>query len=350
MMTHKMGLVKLSIETSRSVYESLTESNSSSTTINRNFTGSATIGASVDFNTYKPCLSGTSNKTVTRINSTTASAVDSYYFYIIKPGNTITFNTNYSTNMVGWKITTSSANENECQFVSVTTERDFKNYTGKFTFVGSNCLSSSPLTWSVPGKGIYIAELWGAEGGARLASASVYGGRGGYVKASKELNSSITAYLYIGGSGILDSQSGQGGWNGGGNSGTRPWSAGGGGGTDIRIGGTGNGYSTTTDNRVLVAGGGGGASGGNESYDYLDGGSPNAGGGSYKFQGDNGPANHDGGGGGGGYQGGHYGTDGSYVARGGTNYVSTADGWTLITSGRQTSVLGNGKINITSTL
>lgn len=347
-MAHKMGGVKLVLETSRNVYSSLSQANSSTSTISNTFSGSATIGNSKNFSAYFPFESKTVSKTITRIDNTSSSAIDTYYYYILKPGNSVSFSAPYESGKLGWSRTTSNAISGAIQTQSVSCDRDFKDYTGTFTFVGSNCLSSSPLTWTIPGTGNYTVELWGAEGGARLASATVYGGRGGYVKASKVLTKSTSAYLYIGGSAILNSEAGTGGWNGGGNAGSEGWSGGGGGGTDIRIGGTGNGYNGATDNRVLVAGGGGGASGGNEDRDFLDGGYTNSGGSGQKFQGATPPSASDGGGGGGGYIGGNYGIDGKQIARGGTNYVG--DGWTSIQSGRQTTVYENGKIYVSSSL
>ena len=101
-------------------------------------------------------------------------------------------------------------------------------------------------------------ECWGASGGNHATS-----GKGGYVSGITNITTPITIYIYVGGIGILGSESNKnGGWNGGGNlyndcvTPTENYT--GGGATDIRI------TSSSWDNfnslksRIIVAGGGGG--------------------------------------------------------------------------------------------
>ena len=101
-------------------------------------------------------------------------------------------------------------------------------------------------------------ECWGASGGNHATS-----GKGGYVSGVINITTPITMYIYVGGIGILGSESNKnGGWNGGGNlyngchTPTENYT--GGGATDIRI------TSSSWDNfislksRIIVAGGGGG--------------------------------------------------------------------------------------------
>ena len=101
-------------------------------------------------------------------------------------------------------------------------------------------------------------ECWGASGGNHATS-----GKGGFVSGVINITTPITMYIYVGGIGILGSESNKnGGWNGGGNlyngcvTPTENYT--GGGATDIRI------TSSSWDNfnslksRIIVAGGGGG--------------------------------------------------------------------------------------------
>ncbi len=122
--------------------------------------------------------------------------------------------------------------------------------------------------------GVYKLECWGAQGGDGIdpnvqVSNKCAGGKGGYSVGTLTLNETVPIYIYCGGKGktsIVKETRADGGFNGGGNtgtSGTYDYSrivGGGGGGSDIRIG---------TDSlyaRVIVAGGGGGSIGSNTSH------------------------------------------------------------------------------------
>jgi hypothetical protein len=108
-------------------------------------------------------------------------------------------------------------------------------------------------------------EAFGAEGGAAYnrSGTNPVGGRGGRVLASVAVTGNETLRVYVGGRGEdgTATDSGFGGWNGGGSGGYAmgsDWTGaagGGGGATDVRRGGT------TLANRIVVAGGGGGAGG-----------------------------------------------------------------------------------------
>lgn len=117
--------------------------------------------------------------------------------------------------------------------------------------------------------GTYKLEVWGAQGGTLTNAA---GGKGGYSVGTLTLTSKTKLYIYVGGEGVVPTDTiglKVGGFNGGGNSYTSNimnYSCGsGGGGSDIRIG---------TDSlyaRVIVAGGGGGAGSYGRSYRYKGG-------------------------------------------------------------------------------
>lgn len=121
-------------------------------------------------------------------------------------------------------------------------------------------------------KGKYKLECWGAQGGYR--SNSNYGGNGGYSVGTLDINESLDAYVYAGGSGNTGGTAG--GFNGGGE---RASFNGGGGASDIRL------KENSLYSRVIVAGGGGsdgatnkhgmyggGTSGGSSNENYGTGG------------------------------------------------------------------------------
>ena len=136
-------------------------------------------------------------------------------------------------------------------------------------------------TFTVPEKGTYRLEAWGAAGGKQV---SINGGSGGYSEVVVDLDpaDTPTLYIYTGGMGGNVTAAtgnreayGSGGWNGGGNGGagdaTRNYNgaAGGGGATHIATSSigvitasndlhTGDG-TTAKDGLLVVAGGGGGA-------------------------------------------------------------------------------------------
>ena len=125
----------------------------------------------------------------------------------------------------------------------------------EFSYIGA------PQTFTAPKDGIYLVELWGAQGGSALNAA---GGKGAYTSGLIGLAEGEELFVYVGGVGKT-SYNGliSGGWNGGGTSygqnyGSRYWGSGGGA-TDIRIS-----YGAWDDpeslaSRVMVAAGGGGA-------------------------------------------------------------------------------------------
>ena len=120
------------------------------------------------------------------------------------------------------------------------------------------CYTGNVQQISLPVTSYAKMECWGASGGNHATS-----GKGGYVSGVINITTPITMYIYVGGIGILGSESNKnGGWNGGGNlyngciTPTENYT--GGGATDIRI------TSSSWDNfnslksRIIVAGGGGG--------------------------------------------------------------------------------------------
>lgn len=139
--------------------------------------------------------------------------------------------------------------------VSVIESRTAYSYTG----------AKETLTISVPGR--YLVQLWGASGGGSDSMS----GKGGYTEGYFDFSVGDQLYIYVGGKGSLSTSgtSAQGGFNGGGNSGTSTsnFAGSGGGATDIRL------NADNLANRILVAGGGGGAGSVNDSIYYCFGGS-----------------------------------------------------------------------------
>ena len=200
------------------------------------------------------------------------------------------------------------------------------------------------------GKGNYLFECWGANGGGEEN-----GGKGGYSYGFCKIQSNTTFFVFVGGKGEQNGQNVEqkGGFNGGGNGGrgvSDTYSAGGGGGgaSDIRI------YNTSLSSRIIIAGGGGGGCGsGRESEPGGSGGGINGSStssidgsnttivegatqysGHEEGQGENGRSAKDGsdfgacgsGGGGGGLYGGHASTNSGYGTQagggGGSGYLS----------------------------
>ena len=120
---------------------------------------------------------------------------------------------------------------------------DFK-YTG----------DSQKLT--IPVTGVYQIETWGASGGGTDRMK----GFGGYTSATALLTKDDVAYIYVGGEGLTGNNQ-NGGFNGGGKSGSGDISiaGSGGGASDIRL----NGKAFT--DRIIVAGGGAGGGSRNDS-------------------------------------------------------------------------------------
>lgn len=125
-------------------------------------------------------------------------------------------------------------------------------------------------TFTAPVSGIYKLEVWGAQGGS--SNSNDIGGKGGYSTGNVDLSKDDTLVINIGGQGNTP-ETGNGGYNGGGNGGQgSTLGAGGGGATDIRFRGT------SLSHRIIVAGGGGGSGSYNNSTYKSTGG---AGGGKY---------------------------------------------------------------------
>ncbi len=102
-------------------------------------------------------------------------------------------------------------------------------------------------------------ECWGASGGNHATS-----GKGGYVSGSISINNSTSLYVYVGGIGILGSNTNKsGGWNGGGDlysdCQTPNENYTGGGATDVRLtNGSWNSFNSLKSRIIVAAGGGGG--------------------------------------------------------------------------------------------
>ena len=181
--------------------------------------------------------------------------------------------------------------------------------------------------FKAPRTGVYIIELYGAQGGTgRRDGAARSGGQGGYVKGEILLEKDEILSIYVGGMGgsvsCTASIGGAGGWNGGAKGGndtntdshcSKDAAGGGGGATDVRRGGT------TLNDRILVAGGGGGG-----SFGYIGGNGGDSDNTNGKQGNGSGGCSYNGGSGGGG--GGYYG--GKTVCRedgkgyGGSSYIS----------------------------
>ena len=96
--------------------------------------------------------------------------------------------------------------------------------------------------------GVYLLEVWGAEGGEYSSGTS---GKGGYSKGELSLDTATQVYIHIGGQGQYDGS--KPGCNGGGISSQTNYNyPSGGGATDIRL------NSDSLYTRIIVAGGGGG--------------------------------------------------------------------------------------------
>ena len=349
-MTHKMGLVKITLGTK-------------SVATTRTYSASGTQAA--DGTGMKYTDSGTTN--VTASNSfdsscTPYSPSSGNYWYILRGSNASnTYNKTFksvTTVNTDWEYADVHVNEGNYLNITVNNAKilracysyvanfayngKYKNDTETHHYVGGD---GTVQTFKIPLNGTTVFELYGAAGG--YDGSANLGGNGGRVKASKNFSKGTVCYIYVGGKGANQDVTNSGyaeggGWNGGGNGGPVGRSGGGGGGTDVRIGGTAN------SNRVLVAGGGGGACNGGDAGHGGASGSGNSG---TLFQGQHAPSGIDGGGGGGGYYGGTYGREaastsgsGTYGARGGSNYV--VSGWTTTTNGTSTNQ-SHGSVSIT---
>lgn len=110
-------------------------------------------------------------------------------------------------------------------------------------------------TYVVPQTGVYLLEVWGAQGG--VAKETYTGGYGGYSRGIVTLNQGTTLYINVGGQGNTSAGGYNGGAKGGNDTGT-----GGGGATSIaKVSGLLSTLSNNIDDILIVAGGGGGADG-----------------------------------------------------------------------------------------
>ncbi len=159
-----------------------------------------------------------------------------------------------------------------------------ETYNYRLSFIREYDYTGSIQTFTVPITGTYKLEVWGASGGGSVVTPHTQpssGGPGGYSSGIMHLSNAQTLYIYIGGAGTYGTLK-HGGWNGGGDSSTKPegYSAGSGGGaTDIRTVGGDYLNSTSLNSRLIVAGGGGGADNEGGVYNGSDDGSGGAGGG-----------------------------------------------------------------------
>lgn len=131
-------------------------------------------------------------------------------------------------------------------------------------------------TFNVPIRGTYKIEAWGASGGG---SSSLVG-PGGYTKGEVLLERNDKLIIAVGGEGYVSTMStyAEGGFNGGGDSGSsiKNKAASGGGASDVRL------YNDKLESRIIVAGGGGGGGSRMDSSFKCNGG---AGGGEAGLQG-----------------------------------------------------------------
>ena len=158
---------------------------------------------------------------------------------------------------------------------------DGNYYTYDFEYTDSR--KEKMLT--IPYKGTYKFEVWGASGGGNdITSSTMRKGLGGYSEGEITLDKNTKLYINLGGQGLGDGthQYRAGGYNGGGNAtsnadgNTRQGS--GGGATHIALkSGQLSSLSNDVDDILIVAGGGGGGAG-NSAVMYVNGGS----GGGYK--------------------------------------------------------------------
>jgi hypothetical protein len=151
----------------------------------------------------------------------------------------------------------------------------------KFDYTGAKQLFRVPVGVT----SITVVAL-GAAGGATGSYYGTEGGAGGRVHAVIPVYRGEKLYVFVGGIGFVKSDTGYGGFNGGGDAGPDWFGFGGGGASDIRQRGA------KLSDRILVAGGGGGDGG------FSFGGAGGAGGGLVGGPGGSEPSGADGGGGG----------------------------------------------------
>ena len=165
-----------------------------------------------------------------------------------------------------------SATVGKGKFISYNARcKDFKAYTAKFAYG-----ATGRAKFTVPGRGIWKIECWGASGGVGYCVGhytDTFYGKGAYTTGKIKLPASEILFVYVGGQGISVTNSNyktsplSGGWNGGGytylatdgddHGGT------GGGATDVRLaeGSSDTDWSSWSSlkTRIMVAAGGGGS-------------------------------------------------------------------------------------------
>ncbi len=224
-------------------------------------------------------------------------------------------------------------------------------------------------TFTAPYTGIYKIECWGAQGGYAINETKACGGYGGMSSGRKHLIKGRNLYIVIGGQGgnvSNHSQTGSGGYNGGGKAigdGATGW-GGGGGATHIATvtgllstlssqisqilivagGGGGGGYYDTTGHSPHSGGNGGGTTGDAGYSEADDGGAGGTQISGFAFGlGQDGKNSGYGSGGGGGYYGGYSGYTYGSAAGGGSGYIGGVDNGSFQTGARS----GNGYARIT---
>ena len=204
--------------------------------------------------------------------------------------------------------------------------------------------------FTAPQDGTYKLEVWGAQGGYAIDATKAFGGFGGMAFGKKYLIKGTCLYIVVGGQGgsvFNHSQTGTGGYNGGGKTigdGATGW-GGGGGATHIATvtgllsnlssqtsqiliiagGGGGGGYYDNTEHYPHSGGDGGGINGNAGSSEANDGGAGGTQMSGFAFGlGQDGKNSAYGSGGGGGYYGGYSGFTYGSAAGGGSGYLGTS--------------------------
>ena len=185
---------------------------------------------------------------------------------------TLTIPTRSNIAFIGWEIISGDATINNNKLIFGSSDvsiRALWRETWTFDFTGSE------QTFTVPYRGVYKLEIWGAQGGSVSYSGTYNGGYGGYSNGSINLTKNEVLYINVGGSGSggVATSSYSGGYNGGGSTnetrGTDHYHASGGGATHIaNVSGILSSLSSKTSNILIVAGAGGGGYRHTESEKY----------------------------------------------------------------------------------
>ena len=301
------------------------------------------------------------------------TATANRYIQIIKPSTATAFKANDQSGKPrsAWGTLTAcsvTASKNAVASKTVYTDAPFYYLARVYTYTGS------VESFTVPVKGSYKMECWGAQGGSMTYNkVKATGGLGGYAFGKANITANQKIFIVVGGKGgdtTDNTQTGKGGFNGGGTAVGDNYTAwgGGGGATHIAfISGLLSSLSEQKNNILFVAGGGGGAgyfygsterlphnggSGGGENGGNGDSQANDGGGGAtqssgFAFgQGQDGKINGHGSGGGGGFYGGYSGYTTGSGAGGGSGHIGSS----IITgTGKMQSGIreGNGQSDIT---